>query len=89
MITVMTSWEDIDEYPTGVDVNVLHGGMLMVVPALPEGPAALEVRPLAIYAPGAWMRVEHDEASTQLVSFLSERGLTEEWKTYGTEEVST
>jgi hypothetical protein len=83
MITVTTSWEDIDEYPTAGDVSLMTGGVLVVTPYIEEGEDPTKVPAIAIYAPGAWQRVERDESATLLTRFLTERGLVEEWKNYG------
>jgi hypothetical protein len=81
MISVLTAWEDIDEFPTANDVSILSGGYLAVQEPVLGNEGMM--KQLALYAPGAWQKVEYDEASMQLTCFLMEHQLMEKWVAYG------
>lgn len=79
MISVMTEWDEIDEFPAAGDVSIMAGGILVVMPELKEGEDPTKVPAIAIYADGAWKRVDRDESAIQLTSFLERNGLFSEW----------
>lgn len=84
MITVYTNTGDADEFPNADVVDVTQVGVLIISESIPlegndEGFSASTV---AIYAPGAWEKVDRDESSTRLMCFLEEHELTEAWMKY-------
>lgn len=91
MITVYTNTGDADEFPNADIVDVSPIGVLIISESIPpEGDdREFTANTVAIYAPGAWEKVDRDEASTRLMCFLEERELTEAWMKYmsGKDEV--
>ena len=57
MISVTTTYDDIDEFHDADDVNLLEGGGLIVVDSSKKDGKALNGA-LAVYASGAWAKVE-------------------------------
>jgi hypothetical protein len=91
MITVYAR-ENVDEFPTGDTVDVTPIGVLIISETLTIADADQHekcsniVNTLAIYAPGSWDKVDRDESSMQLLSFLGEHELTEAWMKYVSSE---
>lgn len=77
MISVLTNWEDIDDYPAADDVSIMQDGSLIVKE--PKDEQFKDGKPIAIYAAGAWQRIEYEDGMA-FMSFLGEHDLVEEWE---------